>query len=124
MSRRHDASGALPGHCGAAYDEVGRSDPQGRDSLSAAERGAPGDLSRRTMADLVAAATRAPSMHNTQPWRFRFDSASQTIGLYADPARMLRVAIRLAARCISPAALRCLTSAWPPPWLAASRYSG
>jgi nitroreductase len=31
-------------------------------------------------------------MHNTQPWRFRFTAASQTIGLYADPARMLPVA--------------------------------
>ena len=42
------------------------------------------------MADLVAAATMAPSMHNTQPWRFRVEPAGQTIGLYADPARMLR----------------------------------
>jgi nitroreductase len=92
MSRRHDAPGALPGHCGAAHDEAGRSDQPGRDSVSAAERSAPGDLSRRTMADLVAAATRAPSMHNTQPWRFRLDSAGQTISLYADPARELRCA--------------------------------
>jgi len=42
--------------------------------------------------ELVAAATMAPSMHNTQPWRFRLEPASQTISLYADPARMLRVA--------------------------------
>jgi nitroreductase len=41
-------------------------------------------------ADLVAAATLAPSMHNTQPWRFRYEPASQTIELYADPDRMLR----------------------------------
>lgn len=40
----------------------------------------------------MAAATLAPSMHNTQPWRFRFEPGSQTISLYADPARMLRVA--------------------------------
>jgi nitroreductase len=40
--------------------------------------------------ELVAAATMAPSMHNTQPWRFRFEPASQAIDLYADPARMLR----------------------------------
>jgi nitroreductase len=33
----------------------------------------------------------APSRHNTQPWRFRFEPASQTIDLYADPARMLPV---------------------------------
>jgi nitroreductase len=41
--------------------------------------------------ELVAAATRAPSRHNTQPWRFRFEPASQTIDLYADPARTLPV---------------------------------
>ena len=29
-------------------------------------------------------------MHNTQPWRFRLQPASQQIELYADPARMLR----------------------------------
>ena len=41
------------------------------------------------MVDLVAAATMAPSMHNTQPWRFRYEPASETISLSADPARML-----------------------------------
>jgi nitroreductase len=39
--------------------------------------------------ELVAAATLAPSMHNTQPWRFRFKPTSQTIDLYADQSRML-----------------------------------
>ena len=32
----------------------------------------------------------APSMHNTQPWKFRVLQDSQTIELRADPARMLR----------------------------------
>ena len=50
----------------------------------------PAPLPWQAMADLVAAATLAPSMHNTQPWRFRIGPASQTIDLYADPARMLR----------------------------------
>jgi nitroreductase len=41
------------------------------------------------IAELLRTAALAPSMHNTQPWRFRFVRASQTIELYADPARML-----------------------------------
>jgi hypothetical protein len=76
MTRLDGAPGALPAHRGPAYDP--------------AERFAQSGLPRQTMVDLVAAATMAPSMHNTQPWRFRVDTASQTIGLYADPARMLR----------------------------------
>jgi hypothetical protein len=38
---------------------------------------------------LIATAARAPSIHNTQPWRFRADEHS--IELYADPGRKLRV---------------------------------
>ena len=53
-------------------------------------RGAsPAGLPREMVVALVAAATKAPSMHNTQPWRFRSDRRSETIELYADPARML-----------------------------------
>jgi nitroreductase len=37
---------------------------------------------------VVALAARAPSLHNTQPWRFRL--AAGAIELYADPARHLR----------------------------------
>jgi nitroreductase len=44
------------------------------------------------IAKLLRAATLAPSMHNTQPWRFRVLRADQTIELYADPSRMLRYA--------------------------------
>jgi nitroreductase len=39
---------------------------------------------------MLRAATLAPSMHNTQPWRFQVSRASQTIELYADPSRMLK----------------------------------
>jgi hypothetical protein len=37
---------------------------------------------------LIATAARAPSVHNTQPWRFRV--GTYTIELYADPDRKLR----------------------------------
>jgi hypothetical protein len=38
---------------------------------------------------LIATAARAPSVHNTQPWRFRV--SEYAIELYADPARKLQV---------------------------------
>lgn len=38
---------------------------------------------------LIATAARAPSVHNTQPWRFKV--SQDTIELYADPRRKLRV---------------------------------
>ena len=38
---------------------------------------------------LVATAARAPSLHNTQPWRFR--AGSHGLELIADPDRVLRV---------------------------------
>ena len=49
----------------------------------------PGWPSPEVIAELLRAATLAPSMHNTQPWRFRVSDASQAIELYADPSRML-----------------------------------
>ena len=38
---------------------------------------------------LIATAARAPSVHNTQPWRFR--ASDYAIDLYADPCRKLQV---------------------------------
>lgn len=38
---------------------------------------------------LIATAARAPSVHNTQPWRFRLGDDS--IDLYCDPSRQLRM---------------------------------
>jgi nitroreductase len=38
---------------------------------------------------LIATAARAPSIHNTQPWRFH--ASEYSIELYADPGRKLRV---------------------------------
>ena len=46
-------------------------------------------LSPRLVTDLLAAAVAAPSMHNTQPWRFRVRRYSHVIELRADPARAL-----------------------------------
>jgi nitroreductase len=57
------------------------------DSLRATGPGCP---PRELIAEMLRAATRAPSMHNTQPWRFAVRRASQEIDLYADPARTLR----------------------------------
>jgi hypothetical protein len=42
------------------------------------------------MTDLIALAARAPSLHNSQPWRFRIDGSA--VELRADPDRQLRQA--------------------------------
>ncbi len=92
MSRPEATSGAPPPHGGAAHYQTVHGDPAAAHPGTAAPRGAsPGDLPRDLVAELVTAATLAPSRHNTQPWRFRFEPASQTIDLYADPARTLPV---------------------------------
>jgi hypothetical protein len=44
-------------------------------------------ISARTVTAMLATASRAPSVHNTQPWRFAV--GSHAIDLYADPARKL-----------------------------------
>jgi nitroreductase len=48
------------------------------------------DMTEDGFAGLVADAVRAPSMHNTQPWRFRF--TGPTIEVLVDPDRRLPVA--------------------------------
>lgn len=47
--------------------------------------------SRQVIDELLRAAVTAPSLHNTQPWRFRVQNAT-VIELSIDPARMLPVA--------------------------------
>ncbi len=45
--------------------------------------------SRRVLTDCVRAATAAPSLHNSQPWRFRISGPA--VDVYADPDRRLPV---------------------------------
>jgi nitroreductase len=47
-------------------------------------------LTRQTAERLIEAATAAPSVHNSQPWRFVAWPADRVIEIYADPARTLR----------------------------------
>ncbi|MFH8371718.1 Acg family FMN-binding oxidoreductase [Streptomyces sp. NPDC018031] len=49
----------------------------------------PEPLDRETVAALVRDAAAAPSMHNAQPWRFRFLSGTSTFELRIDPERTL-----------------------------------
>jgi hypothetical protein len=49
-----------------------------------------GALSRQTAERLIETATAAPSMHNSQPWRFVARLADRVIEIYADPTRTLR----------------------------------
>ena len=63
----------------------------GHDTDKPALPGTTSDVPLQMVIELVAAATKAPSMHNTQPWRFRFEAESGRIDLYADPDRILRL---------------------------------
>lgn len=47
------------------------------------------ELDAKTVTSLIADATAAPSMHNAQPWRFRFLSGPRTVQLYADLDRAM-----------------------------------
>ncbi|KPI19046.1 hypothetical protein OK074_1510 [Actinobacteria bacterium OK074] len=63
---------------------------------------------------LIAASVAAPSIHNTQPWRFRLDPDTVTLEIRAVAERGLRNAacgtpIRPAAPCTSRSAARCST---------------
>ncbi|MFF8939290.1 Acg family FMN-binding oxidoreductase [Streptomyces paradoxus] len=46
-------------------------------------------LDEKTVTMLVAEATAAPSMHNAQPWRFRYLSGEHVLQLRADPDRAM-----------------------------------
>jgi hypothetical protein len=57
-------------------------------------------------------ATLAPSMHNTQPWRFRVSRSDQIVELYADPSRMLVSSDPHGRPSISRVAPPCSTCDW------------
>lgn len=63
------------GHVGEPVPGVGEPGSAGR--------------SRQLIERLVGAAIAAPSLHNTQPWRFRIRDGGLVIAVLADPARML-----------------------------------
>jgi nitroreductase len=48
-----------------------------------------GQLDEKTVAMLVAEATAAPSMHNAQPWCFRYVADERVLSLRADPERAM-----------------------------------
>jgi nitroreductase len=58
-----------------------------RDTRRAAQ---PAGLPRKLVSDVLEAAIAAPSMHNTQPWRFRVRRQAQAIDLRIDPGRTLK----------------------------------
>jgi len=66
--------------------------PIGHDDQAATATAAAPPLPRRipprTVSAMLATAARAPSVHNTQPWRFAV--GTHAIDLYSDPARKLR----------------------------------
>ncbi|MEU7058009.1 nitroreductase family protein [Streptomyces sp. NPDC046197] len=51
----------------------------------------PAVLDAPTLESLIAAAVAAPSVHNTQPWRFRLDPDTGTVVIRAGPERTLRL---------------------------------
>lgn len=66
-------------------------------------------LDSSVLEKLIAAAVAAPSMHNTQPWRFRLDADSTTVEIHADADGHCRTRIRTAGPCTSPPARPCST---------------
>jgi len=60
-----------------------------RRAPDAGRRGQAGGLPPHLVTDLLAAAVSAPSLYNSQPWRFRVRRYSHVIELRADPSRAL-----------------------------------
>ncbi|WP_416070069.1 nitroreductase family protein [Streptomyces scabiei] len=54
-------------------------------------------LDAATLESLLTAAVAAPSIHNTQPWRFRLDPRSQAPEAHSAPERTLRSRARKAS---------------------------
>ncbi|MFI2426656.1 Acg family FMN-binding oxidoreductase [Streptomyces sp. NPDC018955] len=50
------------------------------------------EMNATALETLLAAAVAAPSIHNTQPWRFGFDPGTRTVTVHADRSRALALA--------------------------------
>ncbi len=89
------AAASEPHHSGTLASEYGQVRGMTRDGGRATaghgnQQATPvlmGHIPPRTVTAMLAAAARAPSVHNTQPWRFAI--GEHAIDLYADPSRKL-----------------------------------
>ena len=72
---------------------------------------------------IIDAASAAPSIHNTQPWRFRL-AGPDLIEVHADPDRMLWVADPHGRALLISCGPRCSISGWPSATAATGPWSG
>lgn len=52
----------------------------------------PGLVTRTMFVEAVGSAVAAPSLHNTQPWRFRYDRETDAVQVRVDRTRVLKIA--------------------------------
>ncbi len=78
-------------------------------------------LDAATVESLLAAAVAAPSIHNTQPWRFGLDVHHQVLEVRSAPQRTLPLTDPCTAPSTCPWAPRSSTSASPPSTSAGDR---
>ena len=68
------------------------------------------EIDATALETLMAAAVAAPSIHNTQPWRFRLNPATRSIEVRADRRRVLPLADPDGRACRT----RTTPISWPP----------
>src|SRR5580700_7596454 len=84
QSAMTDQGGLLAGR---TIDRVSVTEPTGAPTAGPGQARPASVLTPAAVATAVAMAARAPSVHNTQPWRFHI--AGEVIELHADPDRLL-----------------------------------